>query len=94
MRKGQASRNGGHISNNEESCPMTGGSDSIRSSKKNQAPKGSRTKIKGSDQKFCKKGSSTKGRGFTWPGGSFFCFGDQIPYFDYKGSSFKRRGFT
>ena len=38
--KGQASRDGDHIPkfDNKESCPMTGGSDSIRSSKKNQAP--------------------------------------------------------
>ena len=27
-------------------------------------------------------------------GGSFFCFGGQIPYCHYKGSSTKRRGFT
>ena len=75
------------------------------SSKRNQAPwdggqipyfhyKGSSIKIKGSYQKFYKKGSSTKRRGFTLWGGHFFCFGGQIPYCHYKGSSTKRRGFT
>ena len=56
------------------------------SSKRNQAPwdggqipyfhyKGSSIKIKGSYQKFYKRGSSTKRRGFTWREGSLFCFG-------------------
>ena len=38
--KGQASRDGDHIPkfDNKESCPMTGGSDSILSLKRNQAP--------------------------------------------------------
>ena len=65
IRKGQASRDGGHIPNfdSKQSCPMRGGSDSILLLKRNQAPweggqilyfdyKGSSTKIKGSDQIF------------------------------------------
>ena len=34
-------------------------------------------------------------KGVYFVGGSFFfCFGGQIPYFHYKGSSTNRRGFT